>query len=618
MPPTQSLQDQLQKEFCPPLDTSLIAALVNESEAEAASQSRPSVSAEQLYDLRKILSELAKQVEKDEENLSDKLADFHISPHSFSTDESSVLTDDLSQGHTNSSDTSLSPSDVSLSSPLSFLQAAFPQADAAVLRRALQTCEDDENVDMESVVHELLTQEYLHDLEERGLDGLSDEEVVEDAWETVPSNKKKGHAGPSVPKISKPKARKIAITDVRQQQHVRPSPTRTNSSPMHRGAPDPWTQVSSLSSYLATLLPKPASYFQSIFHKPEYSSPSEALRAALASLAGGSTNSELSPSETQSLFSLFEILTSSPTYAQLDASARKQVMTDAELALRATHGQSDTALDIIWLLRDLDGDGYLELGIYHSPAPNSPTVSDGWSSLPTSPVVQSSPLTDMKMSAPTTGKAKRRPPAASQQNAWHQVPQRKVTGPHPLAPYIPAYNNAKIKGGGNGLGKGGKGDVGELKPRDLRKVARTEEFRMKRNEALREASRYWQSGSAKTRGGEVAFYFAERAREYREMERAAALDAAKSMIEEKRARSMDKKTLDLHGTTITEAVVIVKDILRTEAPSPAKPLHVITGRGNHSANRVGVLGPAVRAALEEDGWNVSSFDGGLVVRGRSR
>lgn len=48
----------------------------------------------------------------------------------------------------------------------------------------------------------------------------------------------------------------------------------------------------------------------------------------------------------------------------------------------------------------------------------------------------------------------------------------------------------------------------------------------------------------------------------------------------------------------------------------ARPLKFITGRGNHSVGRVGVLGPAVRSALVEDGWNVSTWDAGLVVRGR--
>ena len=48
----------------------------------------------------------------------------------------------------------------------------------------------------------------------------------------------------------------------------------------------------------------------------------------------------------------------------------------------------------------------------------------------------------------------------------------------------------------------------------------------------------------------------------------------------------------------------------------AKPLKIITGRGIHSANGVGVLKPAVRAALTEDGWHVGMWDGGLIVKGK--
>ncbi len=48
----------------------------------------------------------------------------------------------------------------------------------------------------------------------------------------------------------------------------------------------------------------------------------------------------------------------------------------------------------------------------------------------------------------------------------------------------------------------------------------------------------------------------------------------------------------------------------------AKPLKIITGRGSHSVNQVSVLKPAIRMALIEDGWSVSSWDAGLIVRGR--
>ncbi len=54
---------------------------------------------------------------------------------------------------------------------------------------------------------------------------------------------------------------------------------------------------------------------------------------------------------------------------------------DAQLALEATNGASDVALDVVMLLHDLDMDGVgvMQMGVYHSPAsvplPASPTPS---------------------------------------------------------------------------------------------------------------------------------------------------------------------------------------------------------------------------------------------------
>lgn len=49
-----------------------------------------------------------------------------------------------------------------------------------------------------------------------------------------------------------------------------------------------------------------------------------------------------------------------------------------------------------------------------------------------------------------------------------------------------------------------------------------------------------------------------------------------------------------------------------------KPLKIITGKGRHSVGGVGVLKPAIRDALIADGWVVSSFAAGLVVKTRAR
>lgn len=50
--------------------------------------------------------------------------------------------------------------------------------------------------------------------------------------------------------------------------------------------------------------------------------------------------------------------------------------------------------------------------------------------------------------------------------------------------------------------------------------------------------------------------------------------------------------------------------------SEAKPLTIITGVGAHSVNKKSVLKPALRKVLDDDGWLVSEWTAGLVVRGR--
>ena len=68
---------------------------------------------------------------------------------------------------------------------------------------------------------------------------------------------------------------------------------------------------------------------------------------------------------------------------------------------------------------------------------------------------------------------------------------------------------------------------------------------------------------------------------------------------------------------MSEAVQIAKRVLAERPPTPARPLKVVTGRGKHSVNGVGVLGPAVKNALMEDGWDVGKWSAGLVVRPRT-
>ncbi|KAL4078890.1 hypothetical protein V8B97DRAFT_1914663 [Scleroderma yunnanense] len=638
---------QTQAEYCPPVDTSLLAALVAELEGSAHSPSQDEVAT-----LRATLQEIAEDATAQYENeLCEELSSAHLSSQYYNTDDSFSFTD--YNGETTESSTSeLSIlSNQSFSSPLGFLQAALPHIPPSKLRSALSDAGSGSDVDMESVVENLLTNEYLRELEERGLDALDDGEDQdlfgdEGIWHLVVTKKKAQLPSPSK-KTAKKNARgkTITLVDIRQKQHI-PSPvTQLLSKPPS----DMWTQISSLSEHLASLLPPyKATFFQSYFHSPNYSSPAKAVRAALSDIVD-KERSPRSPKPTLAsenpsvLFTLLDVIRDSQAYTTLNAEQRSTVCSDAQLALTATQGCGDRAIDIVWFLLELELDlqtGTLAMGAYHVPqSAMSPTSSSSWFSSPTSPTAKS-PIRmtngaelfshrDSPLSSQSPTKSKPNSQMASQNTAtfdWQIVAPRKPPpndGPHPLSLSIPAYNghrgtgSAKVRGAGNGFGKGGKGDVGELRAtrRDMRK--HVEESWKKQGELLREASKAWRNGNSKSRGGEIAQYFAERARETHEVARRKAFNEARRMVEAKRRRSSDPNTLDLHNTCVSEALEIVREVLDNEGCSPSKPLRLITGRGTHSANGVSVLKPAIRNALTRDGWNVSVWDGGLVVRGQN-
>ncbi|KIK97349.1 hypothetical protein PAXRUDRAFT_825028 [Paxillus rubicundulus Ve08.2h10] len=643
-----SLHDSLQAEFCPPLDTSLLAALI----ADLGPVGSADPPQDQVDALRTTLRALANQATEQYDNeLCNELNSAHLSDsHYLTTDESGSSADFYGET-TESSNTSESSgvSHHSFSSPLGFLQAALPHIPRSKLRRALNGAgtRDEGDFDMEAVVEALLTNEYIRELEERGLRGLDDNEsplpsTDESAWKRVEARKRAGSVNEKATKKKNTRGKTISLVDIRQKQHISPS---SASRPLATPAPDPWTQLSSLSEHLATLLPPhPASFFQSHFHSPNYSSPAKALRAALSSISGA-LGTPLSDRPTSTLFAMLDVIRTSPTYTSLDAEQRSTLYSDIQLALSATQDRGDDAIDVVWLLLELDLDlesGSLAMGVYHvrSPMSQSSLLSSAWVSPVASPTSPKDWVGNGSVKLPSGPPSPQSPPTSKRKVSfssvsptttkpnpfeWQTVPQKPPSnGVHPLALHIPAYNNAtnnkrtvgggKVRGAGNGLGKGGKGNVDELVRPDLKR--RQAESLRKRDEMLREASKAWRRGNSKTKGGEVALYFAERAREFQELARREALNEARLMVESKRSAAADHRTVDLHGTCVSEAVAIVKEILECEGCSAAHPLRIITGRGTHSANGVGVLKPAVRSALLQDGWNVGMWDGGLVVRGR--
>ena len=397
----------------------------------------------------------------------------------------------------------------------------FPQVSVDRLKKILANYEArTDDPDMEVLVEEVLTAEYVRELEERGLDE-SESKIMgyEGPWELV-ERKKKG-----VPKQKKhfKKGTIFTLVDVRQQQHARPN---ASSSSPHAGVPDPWTQLASVASHLNLLIPsQPASYFQSIFHSPNYSSPGQALRAALVQISrqvSQHSTEELTEEESPLLFSMFEILTTSQTYSDLNVEERDQLLEDALFALRATGRDPNTALDVVQILVELDADLTTKeyaWGIYHQKAPQlkgAAKLPSGPPNIPPPPNIPRGANTFA--CSPSGGVEKARAPP----NAWKTIPTKPMPdGPHPLSGVIRAYTiqtptkpARKVRGGGNGNGKGGKGDVGELlgqtSSSKIAAAKRAWELQEQRRAALREAGKAWQKGHSKNRGGEIAFYFAER------------------------------------------------------------------------------------------------------------
>ncbi|KAH9940867.1 uncharacterized protein BXZ73DRAFT_42487 [Epithele typhae] len=607
-----TIQDILQTEFSPPLDTSLIAAIVADY-VSGGDANR----AEELKQLRSVLSNLAAEAEKElvDADLSDAFAPLHISP--FPDDVSSSYeysTTDVSGYTSTSSGGSDAPGKTS---SLDFLRAVFPQVSPENLRNTLAAHGNRiDDINMESLVEQVLTEECMRELEVRGLSESESMEMGYEApWELV-ERKKKGMSKQQKKQIKK--GTTITLVDIRQQQHARPAPSSSRTAP-----PDPWTQLASVAAHLSTIIPThSAAYFQSVFHSPHHPTPGLALRAAMVDIARNNSASgeELTEEESPLLFSMFEILTTSPMYGTLNVEERDQLLEDSLFALRATAHDPNSALELVELLVELDADNSSKefaWGVYHQQVPKLKTTVTLPSGPPPVPPPPNIPRRSQTAPLPSPSTVKRATP-----DAWQTIPEKPAPqGPHPLSRVIRAYNpqvptkGRKARAGGNAAGKGGKGDVGELGAAGAGR--RTWELLERRRVALREAGKAWQKRTARNHSGEIAFYFAERARELQQEAQREQLDSAREMVMRSRKTLPNYDVIDLHGTIVVEAVAISRQYL-VEYWTPGKQLRIITGRGSHSRNGVGVLGPAVKNALIADGWSIIAIEGGLVVEGLAR
>jgi len=160
------------------------------------------------------------------------------------------------------------------------------------------------------------------------------------------------------------------------------------------------------------------------------------------------------------------------------------------------------------------------------------------------------------------------------------------------------------------IGLAGADDPARLKER-------LDGLEARHRELTTSAARARKGGNSKNLGVHVAVHYDDEARLVQKEIEGVRLDLARARVKATIKISASKIIIDLHWTTTAQAITLANESLTDHVPSQACPVEFITGRGNHSAGGIAVLGPAVRNALIQEGWNVSSLPAGLVVYGRS-
>lgn len=431
-------------------------------------------------------------------------------------DASSSLRSDANSMRKEETETSVTSSaftgtSASSGGPLNFLKMAFPHYPPSTLREVLaeearKYDGDEDFIDLEVVVQELLSRELIKELEERGVEEDAGDrrerthDPPERDWSNI-ATKQKSRKKSKKERDKPPTARKLVLGDVQQRQ-LRPTPGRsvTTEAPRLLADVDPWTQLSSLASRLSELLsPLPAPHFLSLFHRPSSGSPSQALRTELARIGQEYQTYPLIDSVDRSA-ALKDVLDDPSLYD------------DAELCWHASNEDVDCALELVWLLVDLDR---LAPTVNQSPA----TSSSAGQALSTEPrkrwtLVSETFDTSTDPSSSQPGPASPEFPPSSE--VWttvtHRSKKKAKFDIDPLAAFIPAYQNMPAgwrTQTGRASGEPEPDDEG-LTEDQCRYWA--EYYQSRRDAALRDASKYWKQASGGKLGkvgGDVAFVYAE-------------------------------------------------------------------------------------------------------------
>ena len=159
-------------------------------------------------------------------------------------------------------------------------------------------------------------------------------------------------------------------------------------------------------------------------------------------------------------------------------------------------------------------------------------------------------------------------------------------------------------------------------------AASASKLRLARQAAMEQArAAYRKSKSDRLMGG-AAGYYSQVGRDH-----GAALHQSQAAVSDAIVAGQSSAfEIDLHGVTVENAVRIARQRTnnwwnslgenkvngRLGAVERASGFRIVTGVGKHSAGGRGVIGPAVKKSLEQDGWRLEAGTGVITVKGKSR
>ncbi|KAJ2851102.1 hypothetical protein IWW36_001353 [Coemansia brasiliensis] len=141
----------------------------------------------------------------------------------------------------------------------------------------------------------------------------------------------------------------------------------------------------------------------------------------------------------------------------------------------------------------------------------------------------------------------------------------------------------------------------------------------KRNELYAKATHAYARRNNLHHSGATALYYSTEGHKYDAQARIWRMRAAQASVAEMKRR--DANIVDLHGLTRSEAIAVTRDALAAwhkdarpaKASSGIRPLHIVTGLGNHSIGGRACIHPSILRLLREGGWKFEQGDGYIDV-----